>query len=569
MRYAFLDIFCLIAISVAFYPCAEAQNSVDSKTIDVEYSRLAKVKGADMTIFDLFLQNKDKDRDKAAQYAEIFLDKINLQTESPLVADMQVFLANHYEKERNRFSPALALSKPALQTFLNIGNLTQANRTRIRMARLYLKKDRFDSAYMMLHDALGNLEKGERADRIECNQLLGVIFSRAGDAELSSRYFQECVKLAQQTHDSIRVVTGLVNSSALSFLSGGSLKKAHTLLEEAANVARQSGEKDKLAGIYLNIAGLYVSEKDFVKTKEYLEKARKYVKNIEERGLMSKIKAQSQIMQDSVAEAIDELHRCIAIYNKGEFDPKLKDVYSTLVLLYNNTGNETQALHYSIIRDSLLDRLDSQNVYNNLFRMQKDSEIEDTKKQLEGRFSNRLLWICVFCVLAVMLAASGTFYLCRRMARRKLAEYEMSAEQQQKNINDISVFRKDTIIKDATTRLKQIIIESRGAKVKADLTEVCQTLESACDDRTLKEIENYVPGFNSELYRRLVKDFPNLTPNESRICVLVAMNMSTKQISDITKQSVDAINMSRTRLRRKLELTGKNVSLQEFLNQYR
>lgn len=251
--------FCLIAIPVAFCLCAVAQNSADSKTIDVEYSRLAKVKGADMTVFDLFLQNKDKDRDKAAQYAEIFLDKINLRTESPHVADMQVFLADHYEKDRSRFSPALALSKPALRTFLNTGNKMQANRTRIRMARLYLKKDRFDSAYMMLHDALGDLEKSEREDRIECNKLLGVIFSSAGDAELSSRYFQECVKLAQQTHDSIRVSTGLANSSALSFLSGGSLKKAHALLEEAANVAQQFGEKNKLAGIYLNIAGLYVS----------------------------------------------------------------------------------------------------------------------------------------------------------------------------------------------------------------------------------------------------------------------------------------------------------------------
>jgi DNA-binding CsgD family transcriptional regulator len=69
-------------------------------------------------------------------------------------------------------------------------------------------------------------------------------------------------------------------------------------------------------------------------------------------------------------------------------------------------------------------------------------------------------------------------------------------------------------------------------------------------------------------FENLVKAYPNLTPNERRLCTLMHLNMSTKEISNITHQSINSINTARTRLRKKFNLSGDDTSLVAFLDQF-
>lgn len=71
------------------------------------------------------------------------------------------------------------------------------------------------------------------------------------------------------------------------------------------------------------------------------------------------------------------------------------------------------------------------------------------------------------------------------------------------------------------------------------------------------------PGF----YERLSEEFPTLTPNEKRLCAFLRLNLSTKEIAAITKQTPRSIDIARTRLRNKLNLTNTQVDLNSFLEQ--
>ena len=82
------------------------------------------------------------------------------------------------------------------------------------------------------------------------------------------------------------------------------------------------------------------------------------------------------------------------------------------------------------------------------------------------------------------------------------------------------------------------------------------------------EIKSFVPKFDSDFYRNLIQAYPSLTLNERRLCVFLNMSLTTKEISDITRQSVQSINTARGRLRRKLGINGDNVSMQEFLSKF-
>ncbi len=164
---------------------------------------------------------------------------------------------------------------------------------------------------------------------------------------------------------------------------------------------------------------------------------------------------------------------------------------------------------------------------------------------------------------------TAAYLILRRKATRQI---EAKVDKRIKiltNIEQISSLRKDTILKDVITQLNSMILKNRASKLVPQLKEIVKLLDESADERTVEEIGSYAPGLESDLYNALMKDYPNLTPNESRICVFVSMNMSTKQIADITRQSTDAIKMARTRLRNKFGLTGEKTSLQEFLNKYR
>ena len=58
---------------------------------------------------------------------------------------------------------------------------------------------------------------------------------------------------------------------------------------------------------------------------------------------------------------------------------------------------------------------------------------------------------------------------------------------------------------------------------------------------------------------------PDLSPGELKICTFLKLNMSSKEISAITRQSVKSIEVARTRIRKKMNLTNQDVNLVSFL----
>jgi DNA-binding NarL/FixJ family response regulator/DNA-binding CsgD family transcriptional regulator len=78
--------------------------------------------------------------------------------------------------------------------------------------------------------------------------------------------------------------------------------------------------------------------------------------------------------------------------------------------------------------------------------------------------------------------------------------------------------------------------------------------------RIKAHFEKIHPGF----FDRLREKFPQLTPNDHKLCALLRMNLSTKEISQILKITAPSTEISRIRLRKKLALP-KHVNLVQFI----
>lgn len=82
-----------------------------------------------------------------------------------------------------------------------------------------------------------------------------------------------------------------------------------------------------------------------------------------------------------------------------------------------------------------------------------------------------------------------------------------------------------------------------------------------------EEFEYVFVQVHPDFFETLGTRFPDLTPNEKRLSALLRLNLSTKDISNITHQSVHSITVARTRLRKKLGLSNTNENLVTFLCQ--
>ena len=69
---------------------------------------------------------------------------------------------------------------------------------------------------------------------------------------------------------------------------------------------------------------------------------------------------------------------------------------------------------------------------------------------------------------------------------------------------------------------------------------------------------------HSDFLADLKNTFPNLSANELKLCAYLRMNLSTKEIAQLMNISVRGVEISRYRLRKKLQIPTE-VNLFDFL----
>jgi DNA-binding CsgD family transcriptional regulator len=84
------------------------------------------------------------------------------------------------------------------------------------------------------------------------------------------------------------------------------------------------------------------------------------------------------------------------------------------------------------------------------------------------------------------------------------------------------------------------------------------------DERIWEDFLTRFENVYESFYKRLQERFPDLTPGELRLCALLRLNVSTKDIAAITFQNPQSIDTARYRLRRKLNLDPDD-NLVDFL----
>ena len=80
----------------------------------------------------------------------------------------------------------------------------------------------------------------------------------------------------------------------------------------------------------------------------------------------------------------------------------------------------------------------------------------------------------------------------------------------------------------------------------------------------MEEFETRFIGVYEDFYTKLKQLAPDLSPHEIRICALMRLNISSKEMAVLTNRTQGTIDNTRSVIRKKLHL-DEHVNLQEYI----
>jgi AmiR/NasT family two-component response regulator len=109
------------------------------------------------------------------------------------------------------------------------------------------------------------------------------------------------------------------------------------------------------------------------------------------------------------------------------------------------------------------------------------------------------------------------------------------------------------------------LLKTEKSVTKVEIAKVLKTIdENIKFDNDWYRIKAHFEKIHPGFFDRLRKKFPQLTPNDHKLSALLRMNLNTKEISHILKITAPSTEISRIRLRKKLDLP-KGINLTQFI----
>jgi tetratricopeptide (TPR) repeat protein len=450
---------------------------------------------------------------------------------------------------------------------------------------------------------------------------LGELYMRNGVYDIATHYFIEYLSLAESQHDLNKEMIGLLNLGALNielsryaeaenyyFALIEQMNKLSSPEKEEAlkkysfayaiNLGLIYSEKEnyqeaeyffkraeellekyeledtKRVNFFLNYAYLQLKREEIVKAREYyllskelsVKLGNRSSEKLAEQGLVS-----CWIKEGAYEEALPV---ALFLYDEALTTENKKQqlvAAKFLIDIYENKFQPQEVLFYTRAMGQLESELASTDSEMALLKRELESKANRNREDLEKNYSFRLLGIAFLLVISFLIVGYLVFQLKR--VRRKATKIntdrelltEKVLERDKKLITQgLLDIQKDNLIQGIIEDIQNkevgsLAIDFSAAKIKK--------LNSNLEGEGWRDFEIRFQNVYPDFFKRLNHSFPGLTPNERRLCAFLLLDMNTKEIVNITGQSIRAIEIARARLRKKLNLTHSSMGLYELLSQ--
>lgn len=404
---------------------------------------------------------------------------------------------------------------------------------------------------------------------------IGSIYRQQGFEDKSLQYHLKSLKIKEEIGDKRGLFSSYQNLG-VSYYTKGSYDKTLSYYLKSLNIAEEMDDKHGIATTYLNISALNIrlADSTAINETQRIEYLKKAIKNSSRSYKLAK--------------------------ETGSL-PLVSEACNSLMNTYSKLGNYKRAIEFSeiyiISKDSLFDKTKTKELakIEAKYEYQKQTEIDSLAHVNEIKIKDQVLLrekevskmkIITFVIIGsiILIVTLLIIYLQRgRIKKNKMIS------QQEKELTNVNLKNKELENKNLLSELeykhKEVVNFALHIAEKNDFLENLQKTLNASNDqidpKTLKkliaqnlstekdraEFNANIESLNDSFFLKLGEKFPKLTKNDKRLCALLRLNLSSKEIASIQNISPNSVDVNRYRLRKKLDITT-DEDLSNFLNAF-
>ncbi|RLD43471.1 MAG: hypothetical protein DRI86_09945, partial [Bacteroidetes bacterium] len=344
---------------------------------------------------------------------------------------------------------------------------------------------------------------------------MGHVASMQGNIDKAFEYYNNSLALHIQTND----IIGLIDLHILmadEYIKSNDINKAYSAYKNAFNYAIENNQWVQIQKTSLGLSKIYELKKDYKKSLKYIKTNAQYNDSILKKRMNDELlDLQSHFLRNIKEKEIQIKDSDIEILkNENEINNLKQNLLILgIIILIIFIALTLIRLRYKVKKEKLINQKDRQlhEVEQNLLKVEiasKDSDLTNFALHLVQK--NKVL------------------------------------KQLKTDLNNLSAGNDDKL----NRKLKELSIHvQQSLQINKDIEEFQQKVDVAYD----------------EFFKKLKAKFPLLTNNEKRLCALLRLNLSTKEISSLNNTSIKAVEMGRYRLRKKFNLNNKQ-SLSEYFH---
>jgi len=521
----------------------------------------------------------------------VSLSEIKADKETDILFDKANYLKNEFPD--SAINPLLKCK----QQYLEQGDTLKAIQAMISLSQLYANKANYVQSYDGYWDAL--IMADEINNNVYSGQIydgLALLYSLFKRYQFAEEYYKKALLLKKRLLEEGRIDERSLNNTyyllAIYHRELNQIDKAKAYLD-SCEAALYPGpeERNKKTSIYIEAEKAYLDYYDGNYTV-----ALKKLHELEP-VFDQKLKGYLVILNSFMAKAYDKIGdksksesyylKSIAIGEKYKSHQNyMPDLFESLSELYQKSGKLDLA--YQTLKRSkyLNDSIFGARSQNNklMLEIKDDFRVEQQKKQqiiksskLSALEQDKRILFLRSVVLSVSIASIliiffVVYYLIKskhKNEKKILNEQQEIKEQKNKEIIEIKnkeltesalqLIEKDELLLE----IKKNISKLKTKDKSGDLGKIIQQINSN-SKRDWNEFNARFTSINEGFYKSLHEKFPSLTQKDHKLCALIKLNFSSKDMAQLLGISIESVHTSRYRLRQKLKL-GRSENLTEFI----
>jgi tetratricopeptide (TPR) repeat protein len=368
------------------------------------------------------------------------------------------------------------------------------------------------------------------------NNIAGVYYESYRDFEKALQYYYKALAVNRKLGNKYQEGTNLLNIG-LTHFEMKQMDSALFYAQNALTIFNILNAPFKIAGCQILLGEYYTSVNNFDKGLEF---------------------ALSALEIGQKQSSIETIHNAAAVLHK-------------LFLKKNDFKN---AYKYSTIEDQAKDSLYFQQNQKDLLKLEflYNSDKIEKERQIKQQQKNYIIGFIILSlvsgiIIVVLINSRQRLKVNKTLLEKEAVENELDFKNKELAINLMALTKKNDLTAELLKSLISFEKMIKDDELKIKLATIIRNLKNKSEDKFYEEFSLRFSQINSDFYTKILEKYPDLTSNELKLCAFLRLNMTTKEISDLTGQQTLTIENARYRLRKKLGIGSSETNLVSFLNQ--